>query len=174
MLDMFNFLASKHRQPPEYNPQEEDEEEMQLKYVRCVFVLTLPRLSTFSLASGSAILLQSFLNRRTTSMDLPLATRLKNLRKSSRESVGVYRYEILFCFLVLEVFLCTSSRFIIVSRSAIHGRGLFCKRNIDAGEMVIEYSGNVIRSVLTDKREKYYDGKVKTLLLSDPLQYFLR
>lgn len=26
--------------------------------------------------------------------------------------------------------------------------------------MVIEYSGNVIRSVLTDKREKYYDGKV--------------
>lgn len=27
--------------------------------------------------------------------------------------------------------------------------------------MVIEYSGNVIRSVLTDKREKYYDGKVR-------------
>ncbi len=26
--------------------------------------------------------------------------------------------------------------------------------------MVIEYSGIVIRSVLTDKREKYYDGKV--------------
>lgn len=45
-------------------------------------------------------------------------------------------------------------------RSAIHGRGLFCKRNIDAGEMVIEYSGTVIRSVLTDKREKFYDSKV--------------
>lgn len=27
--------------------------------------------------------------------------------------------------------------------------------------MVIEYSGNVIRSVLTDKREKYYGGKVR-------------
>lgn len=26
--------------------------------------------------------------------------------------------------------------------------------------MVIEYSGIVIRSVLTDKREKFYDGKV--------------
>lgn len=26
--------------------------------------------------------------------------------------------------------------------------------------MVIEYSGIVIRSVLTDKREKYYDSKV--------------
>lgn len=45
-------------------------------------------------------------------------------------------------------------------RSAIHGRGLFCKRNIDAGEMVIEYAGTVIRAVLTDKREKYYDSKV--------------
>lgn len=45
-------------------------------------------------------------------------------------------------------------------RSPIHGRGLFCKRNIDAGEMVIEYAGTVIRAVLTDKREKYYDSKV--------------
>ncbi|XP_050184276.1 LOW QUALITY PROTEIN: histone-lysine N-methyltransferase 2B-like, partial [Myiozetetes cayanensis] len=46
-----------------------------------------------------------------------------------------------------------------VYRSAIHGRGLFCKRNIEAGEMVIEYSGIVVRSVLTDKREKFYDSK---------------
>ncbi|GCB71718.1 hypothetical protein scyTo_0001678 [Scyliorhinus torazame] len=52
-----------------------------------------------------------------------------------------------------------SARAEIHQRSPIHGRGLFCKRNIDAGEMVIEYSGNVIRSVLTDKREKYYDSK---------------
>lgn len=29
--------------------------------------------------------------------------------------------------------------------------------------MVIEYAGTVIRAVLTDKRQKYYDGKV-----SDP------
>lgn len=28
--------------------------------------------------------------------------------------------------------------------------------------MVIEYAGNVIRSILTDKREKYYDGKVSS------------
>ena len=45
-------------------------------------------------------------------------------------------------------------------RSRIHGRGLFCKRNIDNGEMVIEYSGEIIRSLLTDKREKYYESKV--------------
>ena len=30
---MFNFLASKHRQPPEYTPHEEDEE-VQLKSAR--------------------------------------------------------------------------------------------------------------------------------------------
>lgn len=50
-------------------------------------------------------------------------------------------------------------------RSPIHGRGLFCKRNIDAGEMVIEYAGNVIRSIQTDKREKYYDSKVSAGLI---------
>ena len=37
---------------------------------------------------------------------------------------------------------------------------MFCIRDIDAGEMVIEYTGNVIRSVLTDKREKYYESRV--------------
>ncbi|KAM9299354.1 histone-lysine N-methyltransferase 2A [Gastrophryne carolinensis] len=104
-FDMFNFLASKHRQPPEYKPNEEEEEEVQLKSVR-----------------------------RATSMDLPMPMRFRHLKKTSKEAVGVYR-------------------------SPIHGRGLFCRRTIDAGEMVIEYSGNVIRSTLTDKREKYYDGK---------------
>ncbi|XP_031762526.1 histone-lysine N-methyltransferase 2A isoform X2 [Xenopus tropicalis] len=104
-FDMFNFLASKHRQPPEYKPNDEEEEEVQLKSAR-----------------------------RATSMDLPMPMRFRHLKKTSKEAVGVYR-------------------------SPIHGRGLFCRRNIDAGEMVIEYSGNVIRSILTDKREKYYDGK---------------
>ncbi|XP_066280543.1 histone-lysine N-methyltransferase 2A-like isoform X1 [Branchiostoma lanceolatum] len=72
--------------------------------------------------------------RRPTSMDLPMAMRFRYLRQTSREAVGVYR-------------------------SPIHGRGLFCKRNIDSGEMVIEYAGMVIRSVLTDKRENYYNSK---------------
>ncbi|XP_051926032.1 histone-lysine N-methyltransferase 2B [Hippocampus zosterae] len=73
-------------------------------------------------------------SRRATSSELPMAMRFRHLEKTSKEAVGAYR-------------------------SLIHGRGLFCKRNIEAGEMVIEYSGAVIRSVLTDKREKYYDGK---------------
>ncbi|XP_061183956.1 histone-lysine N-methyltransferase 2A-like [Saccostrea echinata] len=72
--------------------------------------------------------------RRATSMDLPMAMRFRKLKEHSREAVGVYR-------------------------SPIHGRGLFCKRNIDEGEMVIEYAGEVIRASLTDKREKYYEGK---------------
>lgn len=32
--------------------------------------------------------------------------------------------------------------------------------------MVIEYAGIVIRSVLTDKREKYYDSKVGLFTIS--------
>ncbi len=41
VLDMFNFLASKHRQPPVYNPREEDEEEMLQKSARWVTLLIL-------------------------------------------------------------------------------------------------------------------------------------
>ena len=43
--------------------------------------------------------------------------------------------------------------------SGIHGVGLFCKREIQGGEMVIEYAGEEICAMLTDNREKFYDGK---------------
>ncbi|KAI3358673.1 hypothetical protein L3Q82_015076 [Scortum barcoo] len=105
-FDMFNFLASQHRELPDLvGPFDEEEDEFPLKS-----------------------------SRRATSSELPMAMRFRHLEKISKEAVGVYRSE-------------------------IHGRGLFCKRNIEAGEMVIEYAGTVIRSVLTDKREKYYDSK---------------
>ncbi|KAF6723488.1 Histone-lysine N-methyltransferase 2B [Oryzias melastigma] len=105
-FDMFNFLASQHRELPDFiGPFEEDDDEFPLKA-----------------------------SRRATSTELPMAMRFRHLEKTSKEAVGVYR-------------------------SLIHGRGLFCKRNIEAGEMVIEYAGTVIRAVLTDKREKFYDGK---------------
>lgn len=105
-FDMFNFLASQHRDLPDIvGPFDEEEDEFPLKS-----------------------------SRRATSSELPMAMRFRHLEKISKEAVGVYR-------------------------SQIHGRGLFCKRNIDAGEMVIEYAGTVIRAVLTDKREKYYDSK---------------
>ena len=47
-----------------------------------------------------------------------MAMRYRHLRETAREAVGVFR-------------------------SNIHGRGLFCKRDIDAWEMVIEYAGQV-------------------------------
>ena len=43
--------------------------------------------------------------------------------------------------------------------SHIHGLGLYCLQEIEAGDMVIEYAGTVIRSMLTDYREKYYESK---------------
>ncbi|XP_056410805.1 histone-lysine N-methyltransferase 2B isoform X2 [Hyla sarda] len=133
-----------------FHPQEVEEEEPLINpsgcarsevYVRkCTFDMfnflasqhrTLPELCTYE-EEEEEVQLKS--TRRATSLDLPMAMRFRHLKKTSKEAVGVYR-------------------------SAIHGRGLFCKRNIDAGEMVIEYSGIVIRAVLTDKREKYYDSK---------------
>ncbi|XP_050313508.1 histone-lysine N-methyltransferase trithorax [Anthonomus grandis grandis] len=66
--------------------------------------------------------------------NFPMAMKFKNLKLTSKYSVGVYR-------------------------SRIHGKGLFCLRDIEPGEMVIEYAGEVIRSILTDKREKFYNSK---------------
>ncbi|XP_063798252.1 histone-lysine N-methyltransferase 2B isoform X2 [Pseudophryne corroboree] len=133
-----------------FHPQEVDEEELVVNPSGCARSQCYARKCTFDmfnfLASQHRTLpeicmyeeeeeeVQLKSTRRATSLDLPMAMRYRHLKRTSKEAVGVYR-------------------------SAIHGRGLFCKRNIDAGEMVIEYSGIVIRSVLTDKREKYYDSK---------------
>ncbi|XP_025421628.1 histone-lysine N-methyltransferase trithorax isoform X2 [Sipha flava] len=46
-----------------------------------------------------------------------------------------------------------------VCRSDIHGRGLFCLRDIEQGEYVIEYTGEVIRSEVSDVRERLYNKK---------------
>ncbi|CAO1416584.1 unnamed protein product [Diamesa serratosioi] len=72
--------------------------------------------------------------RRGTGSNLPMAMKYRTLKESYKKSVGVFR-------------------------SHIHGRGLFCTRDIEAGEMVIEYAGELIRATLTDKRERYYDSK---------------
>ncbi|XP_070491529.1 histone-lysine N-methyltransferase trithorax [Chironomus tepperi] len=72
--------------------------------------------------------------RRGTGSNLPMAMKYRTLKETYKKNVGVYR-------------------------SHIHGRGLFCTRDIEAGEMVIEYAGELIRSTLTDKRERYYDSK---------------
>ena len=66
------------------------------------------------------------------SVDLPMTIRFRHLRSSVKDTVAVYR-------------------------SGIHGLGLYARRDIAAGEMVIEYAGEVIRAVLTDRREQMYD-----------------
>ncbi|ELU11678.1 hypothetical protein CAPTEDRAFT_179499 [Capitella teleta] len=71
---------------------------------------------------------------RMPSQDLPMAMRFRYLKEDARDNVVVYR-------------------------SLIHGRGLFSIRDFDVGEMIIEYAGMVIRSSLTDSREKYYETK---------------
>ncbi|XP_013186146.2 histone-lysine N-methyltransferase trithorax [Amyelois transitella] len=74
---------------------------------------------------------ESSISRRLAT--LPPAMRFRQLKETSKVSVGVYR-------------------------SHIHGRGLFCKRDIEEGDMVIEYAGEVIRAVLADQREKKYEA----------------
>ncbi|KAI5645789.1 SET domain-containing protein [Phthorimaea operculella] len=74
---------------------------------------------------------ESFISRRLAT--LPPAMRFRQLKETAKVSVGVYR-------------------------SHIHGRGLFCKREIEEGDMVIEYAGEVIRAVLADQREKKYEA----------------
>ena len=65
---------------------------------------------------------------------MPMTMRFRQLRSSYKETV-------------------------VVLRSGIHGRGLFARRGIDDGEMVIEYAGEVIRSALTDRREQTYERR---------------
>ncbi|XP_041982992.1 histone-lysine N-methyltransferase trithorax isoform X2 [Aricia agestis] len=74
---------------------------------------------------------ESSISRRLAT--LPLAMRFRQLKETAKVSVGVYR-------------------------SHIHGRGLFCKRDIEEGDMVIEYAGEVIRAALADLREKLYEA----------------
>ena len=54
-----------------------------------------------------------------------------------------------------------SKRGLVVNVSLIHGRGLFSLVDIEQGQMIIEYAGEVIRNQLCDKREKYYEAKVR-------------
>ncbi|XP_054855087.1 histone-lysine N-methyltransferase 2B [Eublepharis macularius] len=150
LVEQLHGAKACHKYKFRYHQHEGEEEELPLNPHGCARVEVYVRKCTFDmfnfLASQHRVLpeggpydeeedeVQLKSTRRATSLELPMAMRFRHLKKTSKEAVGVYR-------------------------SAIHGRGLFCKRNIDAGEMVIEYSGIVIRSVLTDKREKYYDSK---------------
>jgi len=61
-----------------------------------------------------------------------MAMRFRILKETSKASVGVYY-------------------------SHIHGRGLFCLRDIEPGEMVIEYAGEVSSKQLIIFRRLHWD-----------------
>ena len=54
---------------------------------------------------------------------------------------------------------------LIVKCSQIHGRGLFTLVDLHQSQMIIEYSGEIIRHQLCDKREKHYETKVNILFI---------
>jgi len=66
--------------------------------------------------------------------DLPMAMRFRHLREFCRETVTVHQ-------------------------SRIHGLGLFCLCDVSAGEMLMEYAGEVIRASVADVRERRYDAQ---------------
>lgn len=49
---------------------------------------------------------------------------------------------------------------ILFYRSKIQGLGLYAARDLEKYTMVIEYIGEVIRSELSELREKQYEAKV--------------
>ncbi|CAE6506051.1 unnamed protein product [Rhizoctonia solani] len=53
--------------------------------------------------------------------------------------------------------LRTRKKQLTFARSPIHDWGLYAAESIPAGDMVIEYVGEVIRQQVADKREKYYE-----------------
>jgi len=48
---------------------------------------------------------------------------------------------------------------VVLARSRIQGLGLYAARDLEKGQMIIEYIGEVIRSNLTDIREKRYEDQ---------------
>lgn len=48
----------------------------------------------------------------------------------------------------------------VLCRSKIQGLGLYAARDLEKHTMVIEYIGEVIRSELSELREKQYEAKV--------------
>lgn len=70
----------------------------------------------------------------TKALSAPIAMRFRKLKEYKREHLVVWR-------------------------STIHGRGLYTKRDVGKGEMIIEYAGEVIRPLVCDIREKYYESK---------------
>lgn len=51
---------------------------------------------------------------------------------------------------------------LVIVRSKIQGLGLYAARDLEKHTMVIEYIGEIIRSELSEIREKQYEAKVSS------------
>lgn len=56
---------------------------------------------------------------------------------------------------------------LVVRRSPIHGWGLFLKRDLPKHAVVIEYSGEMIRASIADRRELWYEESYRLLTRSN-------
>merc|ERR1711899_393149 len=54
---------------------------------------------------------------------------------------------------------------VVLARSGIQGLGLYAARDIEKHQMIIEYIGEVIRTELTDIREKRYEAQNRMIYL---------
>lgn len=59
-----------------------------------------------------------------------------------------------------------SQRALLIGASSIHGCGLFTLIDLVQDQMVIEYTGEVVRPCLTDKRERNNERKVSRRQIS--------
>ncbi|CRG93874.1 SET domain protein, putative [Plasmodium gallinaceum] len=80
----------------------------------------------------------------------------KEKEKSMRKTVK-YKYNINSAMSYRYLMNISSNSRLYVKKSNIHGYGLYTCEFINEGEPVIEYIGEYIRNIISDKREKYYD-----------------
>ncbi len=103
-LDMFSWLASRHRRRPLGDVAPPATAHKSSSVPSSSFAPSSSSASS-SAATKDSVDIQLSTSRRATSLDLPMAMRFRHLAKNAKEAVGVYS-------------------------SGIHGRGLYCKREI--------------------------------------------
>ncbi|GAW81734.1 SET domain containing protein [Plasmodium gonderi] len=80
----------------------------------------------------------------------------KEKEKNTRKTVK-YKYNINSAMSYRYLMNISSNSRLYVKKSSIHGYGLYTCEFINEGEPVIEYIGEYIRNIISDKREKHYD-----------------
>ncbi|SCM23999.1 SET domain protein, putative [Plasmodium berghei] len=80
----------------------------------------------------------------------------KEMEKNTRK-ITKYKYNINSAMSYRYLMNISSNSRLYVKKSSIHGYGLYAREFINEGEPVIEYIGEYIRNIISDKRETYYE-----------------